>query len=164
VRVGIGYDIHALKKGRKLVLGGVEIPHPKGLEGHSDGDALFHAIIDAVLGAMGGEDIGTHFSDKDGRYKNAASAFFVRKVRTLLGKKRLKVSNIDSTIIAEAPKLFGFKQKMRENIAKSFGISVDCVGVKAKTNEGFGPVGQKKAIACFAVASLITYTLVSKGK
>ncbi len=154
MRVGIGYDIHALKKGRKLVLGGVTIPYSKGLAGHSDADALLHAIIDAMLGAMGEDDIGTFFPDTDKRYKNANSVLFVKKITQLLKKKRLKVSSIDSTVIAEAPKLFDFKPKMRQNIAKAFGVPVDRVGVKAKTNEGFGPVGKNQAIECLAVVSL----------
>ena len=154
MRVGIGYDIHALKKGRKLILGGVHVPHPKGLEGHSDGDALFHAIVDAALGAMGEGDIGTFFPDTDKRYKGANSLLFAKEVVRLLKKKKLKFENIDSTVIAEAPKLFDFKPKMRENIAKAFGVPVSRVGVKAKTSEGLGPVGKKKAIECLAVVSL----------
>ncbi len=154
MRVGIGYDIHALKKGRRLVLGGVTIPSSKGLVGHSDADALFHAVIDAVLGAMGEDDIGTHFSDKDKRFKNADSALFAKKIREILKKKRLKVAHIDSTIIAEAPKLYDFKPMMRENLARAFGVPVSRVGVKAKTNEGFGPVGHHQAIECLAVVSL----------
>jgi 2-C-methyl-D-erythritol 2,4-cyclodiphosphate synthase len=154
MRVGIGYDIHALKKGRKFILGGVHIPHPKGLEGHSDGDALFHAIVDATLGAMGEGDIGTFFPDTDKRYKGADSLLFVKEVVKLLKKKKLKLEHIDSTVIAEAPKLFDFKPKMRENIAKAFGVPVSRVGVKAKTSEGLGPVGKKKAVECLAVVSL----------
>ena len=154
MRVGIGYDIHALKKGRKLILGGIEIPSAKGLLGHSDGDVVLHAIVDAVLGAAGEGDIGEHFSDKDGRFKNAASALFVKKAKEILKQKRLRVSHIDSTVVVEAPKLFDFKRRMREKIAKEFGITVSQVGLKAKTNEGFGAVGEKKAIACFAVVSL----------
>ncbi len=155
MRVGIGYDIHALKKGRKLILGGVTIPYSQGLLGHSDGDALLHAIVDAALGAMGEGDIGEYFSDNDSQYKNADSLLFVKKVQDLLRKNRLKIGNIDSTVIAERPKLYPYKKKMRETIAAAFRVPVSRVNVKAKTNEGFGEVGKKQAIACFAVVSLI---------
>ncbi len=155
MRVGIGYDIHALKKGRKLVLGGVTIPHSQGLFGHSDGDALLHAIVDAALGAMGEGDIGEYFSDKDARYKNADSLLFVKKIRLLLSVKKLKIGNIDSTVIAEEPKLYPYKNKMKEKIAAAFGIPAARVNVKAKTHEGFGEIGKKRAIACFAVVHLV---------
>ena len=155
MRIGIGYDIHALRKGRKLILGGVTIPHTKGLLGHSDGDVLLHAIVDAALGAMGEGDIGSHFSDQDSRYKNADSILFVKKVKDLLKKKRLKVGHIDSTVIAEEPKLLYYKIEMVKKISQVFGIPASQVNVKAKTNEGFGEIGKKQAIACFAVMSLI---------
>jgi 2-C-methyl-D-erythritol 2,4-cyclodiphosphate synthase len=154
VRVGIGYDIHALKKGRKLILGGVTIPYPKGLFGHSDGDALFHAIIDAVLGAMGEGDIGELFPDSDPKNKGVSSERFVRKVSEMLKKKRLRVAHIDSVVIAEAPKLGPYKAAIKKRIAAAFGLSASSVGVKAKTNEGFGPLGKNQAIACYAVVSL----------
>ena len=154
MQVGIGYDIHALKKGRPLILGGVTVPHPKGLSGHSDGDALLHAIVDAALGAMGAGDIGDHFPDTDVRTRNAASSLFVKKVRGLLKMKKLKIGHIDSTVIAEAPRLGPYKGKMREKIAAAFGIAESRVNVKAKTHEGFGELGKKRAIACFAVVSL----------
>ena len=155
MRIGIGYDIHAIKKGRKLILGGLAIPHSKGLLGHSDGDVLLHAIVDAVLGAMGEGDIGEYFSDKDSRYKNADSGLFVKKVRDLLRKKKWQVGNIDSTVIAEEPKLGPYKKRIRDRIAVAFGIRASRVNVKAKTHEGFGEIGKKQAIACFAVVSLI---------
>lgn len=154
MRVGIGYDIHPLKKGRKLILGGVEIPFSKGLWGHSDGDVLFHAIVDAALGAMGEDDIGAHFSDKNAKWRGASSLIFVKRVNAILKKKRLKVSHIDSTIVAESPKLLDFKLRIKEHIARAFGVPLSRVGVKAKTNEGFGEVGKGRAIACFAVVSL----------
>ncbi len=154
MRVGIGYDIHILEKGRKLMLGGVHIPYPKGLKGHSDGDVLLHAIVDAVLGAMGEGDIGEHFSDKNKKYKGADSLLFVNKAMKLLKKNRLKISSIDSTIVAEAPKLSGYKERMRKSIAQSFRVPVSRVNVKAKTNEGLGDVGRRKAVACFAVVGL----------
>ncbi len=155
MRVGLGYDIHALKKGRKLTLGGIHIPYPKGLVGHSDGDAALHAIVDAVIGAMGEGDIGEHFSDKDARYKNADSAVFVEKVSAILKRKKMKIGNIDLTVIAEGPKLYPYKMKMAKKISDLFGILASQVNVKAKTNEGFGPIGQKKAVACFSVVNLI---------
>ncbi len=155
MRVGIGYDIHALVKGRKLMLGGIEIPYSKGLLGHSDGDALLHAIADAALGAMGEGDIGEFFSDKDGRYKDASSILFLEKVRQLLKKKKFKIGNIDSTVVAEEPKLYQYKMKMEERIAQAFGLKVSQVSVKAKTNEGFGAVGRKEAISCYAVVRLL---------
>ena len=154
MRVGIGYDIHLLKKGRKLVLGGVRIPFVKGLIGHSDGDVLLHAIVDSVLGASGEEDIGSHFSDRDPKYKNAPSSLFVKKVREILRRKRLRIHHIDSVIVAEAPRLLNFKKMIRNSVARSFGIRPEQVSVKAKTNEGIGAVGESRAIACFAVTSL----------
>lgn len=154
MRVGIGYDIHRLQKGRKLILGGIGIPFPKGLVGHSDGDALLHAIVDATLGAMGEGDIGDHFPDGEKRTKGASSLLFVGKVKALLKHKKLKVSNIDAVIVAEAPKLAAYKDKMKRSIAKAFGAEVSRVGVKAKTHEGLGELGKNRAIACFAVVAL----------
>ena len=154
MRVGIGYDIHRLKKGRKLVLGGVVIPYPQGLWGHSDGDVLIHAVVDALLGAAGLGDIGGHFSDKDAKYKNADSRLFLRAVREMLRKKKLKIVNVDAVLIAEAPKLFATKAEMGANLARELGIKSSQVNVKAKTNEGLGALGRKEAIACQAVVSL----------
>jgi 2-C-methyl-D-erythritol 2,4-cyclodiphosphate synthase len=152
--VGIGYDIHELKKGRRLVLGGVEIPHSKGLAGHSDADALFHALVDAVLGAMAAGDIGEHFSDLDARWKGADSTRFVKKAVELLKKNRMKIVNLDAVVIAEAPKLSPFREPIRRSVARAFGIAESAVGLKAKTNEGLDAVGRKNAIACHAVALL----------
>ncbi len=153
-RVGIGYDIHALKKGRKLILGGIEIPFSRGLVGHSDGDVLFHAIVDAVLGAMGEGDIGQHFPNHDPRFKGVSGAFFVSRVKKILGKKKLKVVQVDSTVIAQEPNLSAYKARMRSRVAAVLGLRASQVNVKAKTNEGFGPIGQGRAIACYAVVSL----------
>ena len=153
-RIGIGYDIHALKKGRKLILGSVVIPFGKGLYGHSDGDVLYHAIVDAVLGAAGEQDLGDLFSDKDPEIKDASSLLFVNKAREVLKKKRLKIVNIDAIILAEAPKLLSWKEKVRKSVALAFGVAVSQVGIKAKTNEGFGAVGRNEAIACHAAVSL----------
>lgn len=155
MRVGIGYDIHPLKKGRKLILGGAVIPFPQGLSGHSDGDVLYHAIVDAVLGAAGEKDLGELFSDKDPQYKDVDSLIFVKKAREILKKRRFKIVNIDTVIMAEAPKLLDWKEKIRRNIAEAFGIEVTQVGIKAKTNEGFGAIGRNEAIACQAVVSLV---------
>lgn len=151
-RVGIGYDIHQLKKGRRLVLGGVAVPHVKGLAGHSDADVLFHALVDAVLGAAGAGDIGEHFSNLDARWKGADSARFVEKAVEILKKKKLKISNLDAVLIAEEPKLSPYREAIRKSVAKAFKISESAVGLKAKTNEGLDAVGRKQAIACHAVA------------
>jgi 2-C-methyl-D-erythritol 2,4-cyclodiphosphate synthase len=155
MRVGIGYDIHALKRGRRLVLGGVTIPHDKGLVGHSDGDVLWHAVLDAVLGAMGEGDLGDLFPDTDPRHKGAPGAVFAREVSRRLKRRRLRVAHVDCVVIAEAPKLGAFKRRIRESLAEGLGLPASRVGVKAKTNEGFGETGRKRAIACHAVASLV---------
>jgi 2-C-methyl-D-erythritol 2,4-cyclodiphosphate synthase len=154
MRVGIGYDIHALKRGRPLVLGGLIIPFSKGASGHSDGDVLLHAIVDAILGAMGEGDIGDHFPDTDNRYKNIKSEVFVRKIRQLLKKKRLCVEHLDSTLIAESPKMADYKLPIRRNVARLLNVALSNIGLKAKTREGFDAVGKNKAIECFAVVSL----------
>lgn len=154
MRVGIGYDIHRLQRGKKLLLGGVHIPSPKGLTGHSDADVVLHALVDAVLGALGEGDIGSQFSDKDPRTRGANSFLFVRRIWDLLKARRLRIINLDCTIVAEEPQLGPYREAMRRSVAKAFGLTQDQVSVKAKTNEGLGPVGQKKAIACFAIASV----------
>ena len=154
MRVGIGYDIHSLRKGRKLVLGGVTIPHSKGLFGHSDGDALLHAIVDAALGAGGLGDIGDHFSDKDARWRGVSSVLFARETVSLLKKKKLKVSQIDSVLILEEPKIGPYKKAMCRTIAGAFSVELSRVNVKAKTNEGFGPIGKGQALAAYAVVLL----------
>ncbi len=154
MRVGIGYDIHALKKGRRLVLGGIQIPHTSGLSSHSDGDVLLHAIVDAALGSAGLGDIGDHFRDTDPRWKGASSARFAKKTLAMLRKKKLSIQNIDTVVIAERPKLTLYKDKLRRSVAQIFGLRVEAVNVKAKTNEGFGPVGEGRAIAVMAIVSL----------
>lgn len=154
MRIGIGYDIHALKKGRKLLLGGIEIPYSKGLEGHSDGDALLHAVLDAALGAAGMGDIGDHFSDRDPRFKNADSRLFAKEILAQLKKKGFRVDQIDTIVIAQEPKLYPFKEKMRQSLAKIFAVPPDRVGLKAKTHEGFGAIGRGEAIACQAAVVL----------
>ena len=153
-RVGIGYDIHPLKRGRKLVLGGIGIPFVKGLAGHSDGDVLFHAVVDAILGAMGAGDIGEHFPDSDPRFKGASGTFFVSRVKKMLDGRKLKVVQVDSTLVVEKPNLSAYKAKMGSRVAAALGIDASRVNVKAKTNEGFGAVGRGQAVACYAVVSL----------
>ena len=154
MRVGIGYDIHALKKGRKMVLGGVQIPHPEGPFGHSDGDVLFHAIVDAALGAAGLGDIGEHFSDRDARWRDTSGLFFARRTVALLKKRKLRVAQIDSVLVMETPKLSPYKKAMCRKIASAFGIPAAQVNVKGKTNEGLDAVGQRRAIVAHAVVIL----------
>ena len=154
-RIGIGYDIHRLVEGRKLLLGGVEIPYIKGLFGHSDADVLIHAVCDALLGAAGCQDIGECFPDTDPEYQGISSTRLLENVLVLLKRKKYIINNLDAVVIAQEPTLAPFKQKIRENLALSLGVSVDSVNIKAKTNEGLGEIGEKEAIACYAVASLM---------
>lgn len=155
MRIGTGYDVHRLTEGRKLILGGVEIPYEKGLLGHSDADVLLHAVMDALLGAAALGDIGQHFPDKDAAYKDIDSRVLLRKVRELLAEKLYVVSNIDATIVAQQPKLMPYLTKMRENIASDLGLELDQVSVKATTEEGLGFTGTGEGIAAQAVC-LIT--------
>jgi 2-C-methyl-D-erythritol 2,4-cyclodiphosphate synthase len=154
-RVGIGYDIHRLVEGRKLFLGGLEIPHNKGLLGHSDADVLLHAICDALLGASGDGDIGEHFPDTEPKYRDISSTELLKTVDTLLKKKGFCVNNIDAVVVAQEPNLTAFKKRIRDNIAGLLKISKDSVNIKAKTNEGLGETGNKEAISAYAQASLI---------
>jgi len=153
-RTGIGYDIHRLVEGRKLFIGGVDIPYIKGLLGHSDADALLHAICDALLGAAGLADIGEHFPDSDPKYHNISSIELLKTVVGLLEEKKFLITNIDTVIIAQEPVLSPFKKQIQENIAQVLKIKEDSVNIKAKTNEGLGEIGQKQAIACYAIATL----------
>ena len=155
MRTGIGYDVHRFEKGRKLILGGVEIPYGKGLLGHSDADALLHAVTDALLGAAGLGDIGTHFPDSDPKYKGADSLLLLTEAVRLLSEKGFKAVNIDCTVIAEEPKISPYKEKMRENIAKACNLPPDAVNVKGKTEEGLGFTGEKLGIKALATC-LIT--------
>ncbi len=150
-RVGIGYDIHLLVEGRKLFIGGVEIPYSKGLLGHSDGDALMHAICDALLGAIAAGDIGEHFPDTDPKYHNISSAELVKTVMDLVKNKGFVVNNLDAIVIAQEPVLSPFKKQIQEKIAQIMQVNSDAVNIKAKTNEGLGEIGRKEAIACYAV-------------
>ncbi|HEX2715876.1 MAG TPA: 2-C-methyl-D-erythritol 2,4-cyclodiphosphate synthase [Candidatus Acidoferrales bacterium] len=153
-RLGIGYDLHRLVKERKLILGGVEVPFDKGPAGHSDGDALSHAICDALLGAAALGDIGTHFPDTDPQWKDASSLVFLQTVRRLLGERRLRIAHIDAVIITEKPKLGPHFPAMRSALAKALGIKPEQINLKAKTNEGVDAIGRGEAIAAHAVATL----------
>lgn len=154
VRVGIGYDIHALVEGRKLVLGGVEIPHPRGLEGHSDADALLHAICDAVLGALGEVDIGHFFPNTDPRWRGAPSRLFLEEAARQVAARHGRIVNVDATVIAQQPKLSPHLPQMKRNIAAALGVAERQVGLKATTNEGIGCLGRGEGIAAFAVAGV----------
>lgn len=151
MRIGHGYDVHKLVEGRRLILGGVLIPHDKGLLGHSDADVLLHAVSDALLGAAALGDIGKHFPDTDTSFKDADSRVLLRKVLQLIGEKGYSVGNIDATVIAQAPKLADYLRTMKLNIAEDCGISPDCVNVKATTEEHLGFTGRKEGIAAHAV-------------
>lgn len=154
IRIGEGWDIHALVDGRKLILGGVEIPHDKGLLGHSDADALLHAITDALLGAAGLGDIGTHFPDTDAQFKGADSTVLLAEAARRVRATGWDIGNVDSTVIAQAPKLAPYKPAMKVRIAQVLGIAADCVNVKAKTAEKMGPVGEGKAMEARAIVLL----------
>lgn len=154
VHVGIGYDVHQLVAGRKLILGGVEIPHTKGLDGHSDADALMHAICDAVLGALGKEDIGHFFPNTDPRWKGAPSKVFLEEAARQAKFDGARIVNVDATMIAQQPKLYPHIAQMKYNIAAALGINVNKVGIKATTNETMGFVGREEGIAAMAVASV----------
>jgi len=149
-KIGFGYDVHKFAENRKLILGGVEIPFDKGLEGHSDADALLHAICDALLGALALGDIGKHFPDTDIRYQNADSKIFLRESYKLVKEKGYRLGNIDSTVILEKPKLLPHIDKMRERIAKVLNVPVDLVSVKATTSEKMGFVGSGEGIKAVA--------------
>lgn len=153
IRIGHGYDVHKLVEGRRLILGGVQIPNNNiGLLGHSDADVLLHAISDALLGAAALGDIGKHFPDNDDKYKNADSLVLLEKVNALLKSEGYTVVNIDATVLAQAPKLAPYILTMRENASKALGIPLDFVSVKATTEEGLGFTGHKEGIAAHAVA------------
>ena len=154
MRIGHGYDVHRLVEGRKLILGGVEIAHEKGLLGHSDADVLAHAISDALLGALAKGDIGHLFPDNDPAYEGADSLWLMSQITPIIKEAGYKISNIDSTVIAQAPKLAPHIQKMRENIAKTLNIPTDAVSIKATTEEGLGFSGKKLGIAAHAVCLL----------
>ncbi|SDO02532.1 2-C-methyl-D-erythritol 2,4-cyclodiphosphate synthase [Rhodoferax sp. OV413] len=153
-RIGEGWDVHALVAGRKLILGGVEIPHTMGLLGHSDADALLHAITDALLGAAALGDIGTHFSDTDPQFKGADSMVLLVEAMRRVAAKGYKIGNIDSTIVAQAPKMMPHILAMRERIASGLGLALEQINIKAKTAEKMGPVGLGQSIEARAVVLL----------
>jgi 2-C-methyl-D-erythritol 2,4-cyclodiphosphate synthase len=153
-RSGIGYDLHRLVEGRKLILGGVEVPFEKGPAGHSDGDALSHAICDALLGAAGLGDIGTHFPDTDPKWKGASSLLFLEHIRKLLAERGQRIRHIDAIVITEKPKLGPHFPAMRQALARSLDIRTDQINLKAKTNEGVDAIGRGEAIAAQAIATL----------
>ena len=154
-RCGIGYDAHRLMSGRKLILGGVEISHHQGLEGHSDADVLSHAIADAVLGALGAGDIGKHFPNTDEAIRGISSIEILRHVATIAAQKNARVVNLDATLLAEAPKISPHIPAMQEKIAAALGVQVDAISIKATTNEGLGAIGRGEGMSAIAVASVI---------
>lgn len=155
MRVGHGYDVHRLVENRLLILGGVTIPHETGLLGHSDADVLTHAVMDALLGAMALGDIGKHFPDTDAKWKGADSLKLAEAVRDLVTRDGWQIGNVDATILAQAPKLAPHIPNMRENLAKALGISVDCVSIKATTEERLGFTGEKLGMAAHAVCLMV---------
>ncbi len=155
MRIGQGYDVHQLVAGRKLIIGGVDIPHDKGLLGHSDADVLLHAICDALLGAAALGDIGRHFADTDVQYKNIDSRILLRDVARKVGSAGFRIGNVDATLIAQAPKMAPHIPQMVANIASDLGIALNAVNVKATTTEGLGYIGRGEGIAAQAVALLL---------
>jgi len=151
MRVGFGYDVHRLVEGRKLVLGGVEIPHSRGLLGHSDGDVVLHAICDAILGAASSGDIGIHFPNNDARFKDISSLALLEETHEIIKGKDFMVKNIDVTIVAEKPRVAEIIPLMKEKIAKALKINREDINIKATTNEGLGFIGKEEGIAAFAV-------------
>jgi len=154
IKIGVGYDIHRLRKGRKLYLGGAEIPHPAGLIGHSDGDCLVHALIDALLGALGEGDIGQLFPDTDVSFRGVRSTALLERVMGKLKKERMEIVNVDAVVVAEKPRLAPHVERMKEILSPILGVSRDAIGIKAKTNERIGIIGRNQAMACWAVALL----------
>jgi 2-C-methyl-D-erythritol 2,4-cyclodiphosphate synthase len=153
-RSGIGYDAHRFAEGRKLILGGVEMPTSRGLVGHSDADVLTHAIADALLGAIGERDIGHHFPNTDEALRGISSMEILRRVGEILAGKKFRIVNVDATLIAEGPKIGPYRDTMREKIAATLQIDLSCVGIKATTNEGMGALGRGEGMAAMAVASV----------
>jgi 2-C-methyl-D-erythritol 2,4-cyclodiphosphate synthase len=154
VHVGIGYDVHALVAGRKLILGGVEIDHPRGLDGHSDADVLMHAICDAVLGALGEGDIGHLFPNTDPRWRGAPSRVFLEEAARRVALRQGRIVNVDATVIAQVPKIFPHANQMKSAIAAALNLNAAQIGLKATTNEHLGFIGREEGIAAMAVASV----------
>ena len=153
--IGFGYDVHRLAEGRKLIIGGVEIPYEKGLAGHSDADVLLHAICDGLLGAMGAGDIGKHFPDTDPQFRGISSVKLLHIVTSMLAKQSLTVGNLDTTVIAEQPRIMPYIPSMRTQIATTMNIAEGKVNIKATTSEGLGFVGEGKGIAAYAIVLLV---------
>jgi 2-C-methyl-D-erythritol 2,4-cyclodiphosphate synthase len=151
-RIGQGYDVHAFGTGDHVMLGGVRVPHSAGVQAHSDGDVLLHALCDALLGALALGDIGMHFPDTDPQWRGADSRLFVRHVAGLLAERHYTVVNVDATVLAEAPRLGQYREQMRANIAADLGISIGQVNVKATTSEGLGFIGRREGLACHVIA------------
>ena len=162
MRVGFGYDIHGLVEGRPLILGGVEIPHPTGLDGHSDADVLCHAVADALLGAASAGDIGSHFPDTEAVYKDVSSLDLLAKVGILIRKRGFRIVNIDATVVAESPKIAPYRERMIDGLSQALKMERAALSVKATTNEKFGPAGRSEAIQAYAVA-LIDERVPEKG-
>ena len=154
MRVGIGYDLHPLVKGRRFILGGVNIPYSMGLSGHSDADVLAHSIGDALLGAVGKKDIGSFFPDNDPQFRGISSLVLLKQILQLLKKNGYRVNNLDSTLVTEQPKLSSYIARMKKNIAKALEIKPEKIGIKATTSEGLGFLGEKKGVCCWTVASV----------
>jgi 2-C-methyl-D-erythritol 2,4-cyclodiphosphate synthase len=155
MRVGLGYDIHRLVEGRKLILGGVEVPYPKGLDGHSDADIVLHALMDALLGAAGLGDIGRHFPNTDPRYKGISSLLLLKHVTDLLKQHRFGIGNVDIVVILEQPKIAPYVETMKQNISGVLGVTTQQVSIKATTSEGLGFIGAGEGASAHAVASLV---------
>ncbi|MEO0453217.1 MAG: 2-C-methyl-D-erythritol 2,4-cyclodiphosphate synthase [Verrucomicrobiota bacterium] len=154
IRVGMGYDVHQFAEGRKLFLGGVEIPHHRGLDGHSDADVLIHALADSILGALGSQDIGYHFPNNDPQWKDASSLVFLEQISVMIEKRKATISNVDTSLVAEEPKILPHLDRMKEAMAKALKIQTSQIGIKATTNETMGFVGRREGIAAMAVACL----------
>jgi len=154
MKIGIGYDVHPLVAGRRLVLGGVTIPFERGLDGHSDADVLAHAIGDALLGAAGLKDIGTHFPPSDPQYKNISSLVLLQRVHGLLDERRLRIGNIDATVVAQSPRLAPFIDEMRANLGKALQAGMERISLKATTSEGLGFTGRGEGMAAMAIVLL----------
>ncbi len=157
-RIGIGYDVHRLEEGRKLIIGGVEIPHEKGLLGHSDADVLIHAVMDAILGALGAGDIGRHFPDNDAAFKDIDSRILLRRVSALMEERAYRIGNLDAVIIAQAPKMLPHIEAMKKNIAEDLGTDSERLNIKATTTERLGFEGRGEGIAA-QVAVLLSKTV-----
>lgn len=158
MKIGFGVDVHPYKAGRALVLGGVKVPYKKGLQGHSDADVLVHAVMDALLGAAGLGDIGMHFPSHDSQYKNISSLILLEKVQKLLSKNKIRIGNIDATLLIEAPKIVSFIPQMQKNLSKMLGIKSDQINVKATRSEGLGFIGRVEGVLAYAIC------LVKKGR